>query len=67
MRRVMYALMTTVALASVWLAVPTAQMGNEDRVVPGGGITAGPGHNAAREIIRTLKRRRATPTRTAEA
>jgi phytoene dehydrogenase-like protein len=27
---------------------------------PGGGITAAPGHNAAREIIRALKRRRAT-------
>jgi phytoene dehydrogenase-like protein len=27
---------------------------------PGGGITAASGHNAAREIVRTLKRRRAT-------
>jgi phytoene dehydrogenase-like protein len=27
---------------------------------PGGGLTAGSGHNAAREIIRALKRRRAT-------
>ncbi len=28
---------------------------------PGGGITAAPGHNAAQEIIRSLKRKRATP------
>jgi phytoene dehydrogenase-like protein len=27
---------------------------------PGGGLTAGSGHNAAREIVKTLKRRRAT-------
>ena len=40
MRRVMYGLMTTAALATVWYAVANAQMGNEDRVVPGGGITA---------------------------
>lgn len=40
MRRVIYALMTTAALALVWYAAPNAQMGNEDRVVPGGGIMA---------------------------